>query len=73
MGLLLRLFDERSRGNPPQTCKTSPQTTEKHGRRNSAAGTHKYKFDAVKYFYCSRILNITHRAFYNIDLDDING
>jgi len=27
---------------------------------------------SLKYFYCSRILNITHRAFYNIDLDDIN-
>jgi len=27
---------------------------------------------SLKYFYCSRILNITHRAFYNIDLGDIN-
>jgi len=27
----------------------------------------------LKYFYCSRILNITHRAFYNIDLDDVNS
>ena len=27
----------------------------------------------LKYFYCSRILNITHRAFYNLDLDDINS
>ena len=26
----------------------------------------------LKYFYCSRILNITHRAFYNIELDDVN-
>ena len=26
----------------------------------------------LKYFYCSRILNITHRAFYDIELDDIN-
>ena len=27
---------------------------------------------SLKYFYCSRILNITHKAFYNIDLDYIN-
>ena len=27
----------------------------------------------LKYFYCSRILNIMHRAFYNIDFDDINS
>lgn len=27
----------------------------------------------LKYFNCSRILNITHRAFYNVDLDDINS
>ena len=26
----------------------------------------------LKYFYCSRILNIAHRAFYNIELDDVN-
>ena len=25
----------------------------------------------LKYFHCSRILNLMHRAFYNIDLDDI--
>ena len=25
------------------------------------------------YFYCSSILNIAHRAFYNIDLDNINS
>ena len=25
-----------------------------------------------KYFYCSCILNITHRAIYNIELDDVN-
>ena len=24
-------------------------------------------------FYCSRILNITHRAFYNLELCDINS
>jgi len=27
----------------------------------------------LKYFYCSRILNITHRAFYKIGLDDVNS
>jgi len=27
----------------------------------------------LKYFYCSSILNITQRAFYNIDLDDVNS
>ena len=27
----------------------------------------------LKYFYCSSILNITHRAFYNIDLDGTNS
>ena len=27
----------------------------------------------LKYFYCSRILNITHRAFYNLELDDVNS
>ena len=27
----------------------------------------------LKYFYCSRILNITHRAFYNLELGDINS
>ena len=27
----------------------------------------------LKYFYCSRILNITHRAFYNLESGDING
>ena len=26
----------------------------------------------LKYYYCCRILNRTHRTFYNIDLDDIN-
>ena len=26
----------------------------------------------LKYFYCSRILNITHRAFYNLELDNVN-
>ena len=26
----------------------------------------------LKYFYCSRILNITHRAFNNLELDDVN-
>ena len=26
----------------------------------------------LKYFYFSLILNITHRAFYNIELDDVN-
>ena len=25
----------------------------------------------LKYFYCSRILNITHRTFYNLELGDI--
>ena len=70
MGLLLRLFDERSRTNPPQSSKTYPQTTKRHGRRNS---THKCKLDALKYFYCSRILNITYRAFYNLELGDINS
>ena len=27
----------------------------------------------LKYFYCSRILNITHRAFYDLELGDINS
>ena len=27
----------------------------------------------LKYFYCSRIVNITHRTFYNIHLDYINS
>ena len=27
----------------------------------------------LKYFYCSRILNITHRAFCNLELGDINS
>jgi len=27
----------------------------------------------LKYFYCSRILNITHRAFYNLELGDTNS
>jgi len=27
----------------------------------------------LKYCYCSRILNITHGTFYNIDLDDVNS
>ena len=27
----------------------------------------------LKYFYCSRILNITHGAFYNLELCDINS
>ena len=27
----------------------------------------------LKYFYCSRILSITHRAFYNLELGDINS
>ena len=47
VGLLLRLFDERSRTNPPQSSKTYPQTTKRHGRRNS---THKCKLDAIKIF-----------------------
>ena len=47
VGLLLRLFDERSRTNPPQNSKTYPQTTKRHGRRNS---THKCKLGAIKIF-----------------------
>lgn len=27
----------------------------------------------LKYFYCSRVLNVTHRAFCNKGLDDINS
>jgi len=27
----------------------------------------------LKYFYCSSVLNITHKSFYNIDLDDTNS
>ena len=27
----------------------------------------------LKYLYCSRILNITHRAFYDLELGDINS
>ena len=27
----------------------------------------------LQYFYCSRILNITHRAFYDLELGDINS
>ena len=31
------------------------------------------KWMPLKYFYCSRILNIKHRAFYNLELGDINS
>ena len=44
-GLLLRLSDERSITNPPQSFETYPQTTKRHERRNS---THKCKLDAIK-------------------------
>ena len=27
----------------------------------------------LKYFYCSRILNITHRAFHHLEFGDINS
>ncbi|CAH3181588.1 unnamed protein product [Porites evermanni] len=33
----------------------------------------KYLWMPLKYFYCSRILNITQRAFYNLELGDINS
>ena len=46
-GLLLRLSDERSITNPPQSFETYPQTTKRHERRNS---THKCKLDAIKIF-----------------------
>ena len=70
VGLLLRLFDERSRTNPPQSSKTYPQTTKRHGRRNS---THKCKLDAIKIFLLLSYSNITHRAFYDLELGDINS
>ena len=66
VGLLLRLFDERSRTNPPQSCKTYPQTTKRHRRRSKTVLIN-VNWIPLKYFYCSRILNITHRAFYNLD------
>ena len=31
------------------------------------------KWMPLSHFYCFRILTITHKAFYNLDLDEING
>ena len=71
MGLLLRSFDERSRTNiihlrGARLIHKLPRDMEDESVLINA------NWMPLKYFYCSRILNITHRAFYNIELDDVN-
>ena len=71
VGLLLRTFDERSRTNiihlrGARLIHKLPRDMEDESVLINA------NWMPLKYFYCSRILNITHRAFYNIELDDVN-